>query len=211
MWDKSLKQDCWVSQIKQILQYADMYECMLNNVPCDLDVLSARLKVLNRNKWWLEANDKPKLRTYIQIHDINTRQLIVRKNLTRVERSIITKCKCGVLPIMIETGRYKDVPLEERLCQICTDNVLEDEQHFIGTCSALSEVRDRYKSRFLELGVDMGTMNAECIKAMLQQNCIKLTCELLLELFEERKNLMYDIAINETEVDTSETHTGETA
>ena len=60
-WDKSLKQNCWVDQVKQILQYCNLYDCMLKNVPCDLEVLEARLKVLNRNRWWLEANDKPKL------------------------------------------------------------------------------------------------------------------------------------------------------
>ena len=55
-WDKSLKQNCWVSQVKQILQYCNMYDYMLNNVQCDLDDLEARLKVLNRNRWWVEAN-----------------------------------------------------------------------------------------------------------------------------------------------------------
>ncbi len=73
-WDKSLRQNCWVEQVKQILQHCNMYECMTNNVPCDLEVLEARFKVLNRNRWWLEANDKPKLRTYIQIHDNEIRQ-----------------------------------------------------------------------------------------------------------------------------------------
>ena len=198
-WDKSLRQDCWVSQIKQILQYCDMYECMLKNIPCDLDVLTARLKVLNRNKWWLEANDKPKLRTYVQIHDHDNRRTIVKKNLSRSERSIVTKFKCGVLPIMIETGRYKDVPLEDRLCQICSDHVLEDEEHFIGKCSALSNVRSKYKTRFNELGINIEAMSVECIKNMLHPDCIKLTCELLSELFEERKVLMNNITINEPE------------
>ena len=183
---------------------------MLQNVPCDLDVLHARLKVLNRNKWWLEANDKPKLRTYVQIHDHNSRQAIVKKNLSRVERSMVTKFKCGVLPIMIETGRYKDVPLEERLCQICTAHVLEDEQHFIGTCSALSGVRDRFKTKFMELGVNMEVMNTNCIKSMLHPDCIKLTCELLIDLFEERKVLMYNVTVNDIEEEPGEAHVGKT-
>ncbi len=55
----------------------------------------------------------------------------------------------------------------------------------------------------------METMNVECIKAMLQPNCIKLTCELLTELFEERKTLMYNVTINDEEEETGEIHTGE--
>ena len=183
---------------------------LLNNVPCDLDVLNARLKVLTRNKLWLEANDKNKLRTYIQIHDHENRQTIVKKNLSRAERSIFMKFRCGVLPIMIETGRYKDVPLENRLCQICTDKVLEDEQHFIGKCKALSNMRSKYTARFREFRVNMETMNVECVKAMLHPNCIKLTCELLSEIFEERKILMYNVVCNDEEGDPNETHAGET-
>ena len=49
-WGKSLKLDGWVKQVKHILQYCDMYDCMLNESKCDLEVLEARLKVLNRNK-----------------------------------------------------------------------------------------------------------------------------------------------------------------
>ena len=208
-WDLSLKQNCWVSQVKQILQYCDMYECMRQNIPCDLEVLEARLKVLNRNKWWLEANDKPKLRTFVEIHDNNIKQAIVKKNLSRSHRSIVTKFKCGVLPIMIETGRYKDVPLENRLCQICTDKVIEDEEHFIGKCEALSHVRYKYNVMFREKGVDIETMNASCIKNMLHPDCIKITCHLLTDLFEERKVLMYDVVEEEME-NTNETHVGET-
>ncbi len=208
-WDKSLHQNCWVEQVKQILQHCNMYDCMLNNVPCDLEVLEARLKVLNRNRWWLEANDKPKLRTYIQIHDNSLRQIIVRKNLTRSQRSIVTKFKCGVLPIMIETGRYKDVPLEKRLCQICTDKCIEDEQHFIGSCKALSHVRNSFKERFEEVGIDVQNVNIECIGKMLQPNCIKLTAEMLTNLFEARKELMYDLAVEEEEIFNEETHVGE--
>ena len=56
----------------------------------------------------------------------------------------------------------------------------------------------------------MEVMNVECIKAMLHPDCIKLTCELLTGLFEERKTLMYNVTINDLEEETGEAHIGET-
>ena len=121
----------------------------------------------------------------------------------------MTKFKCGVLPIMIETGRYKDVPLEDRLCQICTDKCVKDEQHFSGTCKALSHIRGKFKEKFCEEGIDIGNISVQTVKSMLHPDHIKLSCDLLQELFEERKVLMYDIVDIDAEVDTNEMHVGE--
>ena len=131
----------------------------------------------------------------------------MKENLSKSNHSIVTTFKCGELPIMIETGRYKAVPLDERLCQICT--VIEDKQHFIGSCSALSHIKDGFKDRFHEAGVNIESMNVQCIKAMLHPDCIKLTCELT-ELFEGRKILMCNVLENEIDGDTGEAHISET-
>ena len=33
--------------------------------------------------------------------------------------------------IKIETGRYTQIPIEYRLCILCEENVIEDENHFL--------------------------------------------------------------------------------
>ena len=33
--------------------------------------------------------------------------------------------------IKIETGRYNQIPIEYRLCILCEENVIEDENHFL--------------------------------------------------------------------------------
>ncbi len=97
---------------------------------CDLDVAEARLKRINRDKWWLEAHSKPKLRTFIRVHDLSQTQVIVKKNLSRSQRSLITKLKCGVMPLALETGRFNDTDEEDRVCVICNTNAVESEIHF---------------------------------------------------------------------------------
>ncbi len=48
----------------------------------------------------------------------------------RKRRSLLTQFRLGILPLHIETGRFRNMKPEERLCFICNTNVIEDEQHF---------------------------------------------------------------------------------
>ena len=49
-------------------------------------------------------------------------------------RAAFCKFRCGVAPIRIETGRYENIDVSQRLCNFC--NVVEDETHIILDCSA---------------------------------------------------------------------------
>ena len=41
----------------------------------------------------------------------------------------------GILPLHVETGRFNNTPVDERICKLCDQNVVEDETHFILHCS----------------------------------------------------------------------------
>lgn len=42
--------------------------------------------------------------------------------------------RCDILPIRIETARYKGEPLDEIICNFCILNKIEDESHFLLKC-----------------------------------------------------------------------------
>ena len=44
-------------------------------------------------------------------------------------RSALSKFRCGVAPIRIETGRYENLTENERVCPFC--NCIEDEVHVL--------------------------------------------------------------------------------
>jgi hypothetical protein len=52
-------------------------------------------------------------------------------NLTRSERSLLTKIRVSAHSLAIETWRYSrpKIPASERFCKFCK-NVMEDEKHF---------------------------------------------------------------------------------
>ena len=55
-------------------------------------------------------------------------------------RSALSKFRCGVAPIRLETGRYEGLPVQERKCPFC-DSV-EDESHVILECALYNDIRE---------------------------------------------------------------------
>ena len=47
------------------------------------------------------------------------------------ERSILANIRLGILPFKVETGRFNNTQPENSLCQMCNDNEIEDETHFL--------------------------------------------------------------------------------
>ena len=180
-----------MSDLKHILQYCNMEDCLGLDRLCDLDVAEAWLKKINREKWWLEAHTKPKLRTFVEIHDRGQTQTIVKRNLSRSQRSLITKLKCGVLPLALETGRFKDIDEELRQCIICTGNHVENEIHFLLKFKALKQTRKPFKAEFKKHIDFKRTPDHDIVKFMLSSDMLKLTCDMVEALYNKRNELMY--------------------
>ena len=56
-------------------------------------------------------------------------------------RSLLAQFRSGILPLGVEVGRYTNVPLDERLCSLCNANAVEDELHFLCSCSLYNDER----------------------------------------------------------------------
>ena len=62
-------------------------------------------------------------------------------------RVAIGQLKVASHRLWIETGRVDDTPQEERVCQLCREEI-ECEEHFICRCRAYEDIRDRYETLF---------------------------------------------------------------
>ena len=56
----------------------------------------------------------------------------------------------GILPFKYETDRYQGIPADNRLCKICSNNVTEDETHFLLKCPTLNPERNVMINAFSE-------------------------------------------------------------
>ena len=65
-------------------------------------------------------------------------------NIDKYERSLCTQLRCGILPLRLETGRYQNINVEMRTCQLCNNGDVEDEMHFLFACDKYSGRRQQF-------------------------------------------------------------------
>ena len=65
-------------------------------------------------------------------------------------RTTLTKYRLSEHSLAIETGRYKKswLPKEERFCQLCKEDKVETELHFLTECTKLQPARTKYFPKF---------------------------------------------------------------
>ncbi len=91
--------------------------------------------------WRTRCMAKPKLRTYNNYKEQLGPEKYVTCHLSRKERSYLAQLRPGSLPIKLETGRFENIKVEERLCELCDARVVEDEEHFLFKCTFNDSIR----------------------------------------------------------------------
>ena len=140
----------------------------------------------------MEATTKSKLRTFIHIYNYDHPGTLINANLSRLQRSLVTKFKVGVLPIRLETGRYKGLGEEKRTCELCLSGEIENELHFIFKCTSLEASRNKIISLLHKRIKGVSEMkDIEILKVMLQEEHVKEFASGLVTMYEHRKELLY--------------------
>ena len=96
----------------------------------------------NVNRIYTQRGSRNKLRTYCKFKTTFETEMYLQKPMAFKMRQAFAKLRCGVAPLRIETGRYEKLPLDQRTCQACNHDVLEDEMHFLISCIAYREERN---------------------------------------------------------------------
>ena len=60
---------------------------------------------ISQNKWHLEALGKSKLCTFVEVHDLENRKVLLKANSECNHRSLVAKLKSGILPLRLETRK----------------------------------------------------------------------------------------------------------
>ena len=185
-WDKSLALDTWGSEIKHIAANIGLHVQLKEGEIYDITAAYNKLLSSSRLRWHLEAQNKPKLRTFLKIHNFDQIQVLAKSQITRYQRSLLSQLKLGILPLKIETERYQGTPLEQRLCKLCDSNQIEDEIHFMFHCPELKDTRILHN-----LQLDQSTDDFVQLSIMLNSENIVSSARYLESLYRCRKNIMY--------------------
>ena len=77
---------------------------------CDIRVLENKLFYNYENEWLEKVDRLPKLRLYRNIKRYFRTKNYLWMNIPNFQRSPLAQLRCGILPIRIETGRYRGEP-----------------------------------------------------------------------------------------------------
>ena len=106
-----------------------------------IKAVNVNLESKQKTLWEKEVTSQNKLRFYrIFKSDLNVEQF-VRINLPMSHRSLLSQLRYGILPLRIETGRFINLPVNERKCVFCSDDAVETEIHFLFECQLYTTLR----------------------------------------------------------------------
>jgi hypothetical protein len=115
----------------------------------------------------------------------------VMARLSRTHRSALARFRAGVPLINVELGHYRNLPLNQRLCNVC--NTIEDECHVFFDCPLYDNIRQRLLQCVYQLVPNFQEQNRICkLGTILSHNgLVKVTAKACYELMEERKRNIY--------------------
>ena len=181
--------DSWASEVKHIAATLGLPTTLNENEEYNISICHNKLLAASRQKWQLESERKPKLRSFIQVHNFDHIQTLVKSDVSRYQRSLLSQLKFGILPLKIETDRYQGIPLEQRICKLCSTNSIESEFHFMFHCPALHETRVAANEK-LNLNLDFSD-DCQKLKAFLDKLNIRKCGKYIEMLYKARQNIVY--------------------
>lgn len=144
-------------------------------------------KDLNREQA-ARGNGRNKLRTYRIFKKEYKCEPYLKCSMSRQHRSAYAKFRCGVAPLRIETGRYENIHLNNRVCFNCQTEI-EDERHALINCPLYSDFRDAVfekcqlsNNQFLDMDdYEKLTFILNCNQVHLLRSCAKFCHNILVK------------------------------
>lgn len=105
------------------------------------------LEGLFTKMWSNQVTIQTKLDLYRQLKSVFTSSpdKYLSNITSHLYRTTVTKLRISAHQLGIETGRYTNTPREKRLCPLCDDNRLDNEDHLLSECNlpSLSNARKK--------------------------------------------------------------------
>ena len=192
---------CWERRVRNYFTDLGTWHLLENCTHSTKHIVKlVRLKLISKDKdrWKSELfNDRNnvngnKLRTYRLFKSNLETEHYVSAIMPRALRSILAKFRSGSLPLLIETGRYSKVPLQNRICKLCNSDQNEDELHFLLNCEFFEDLRRPLLFKAQRCNTDFTRLN-NTVKFIFLMNHINLThilASTLCEMFKRRKQFI---------------------
>ena len=126
----------------------------------------------------------------------------VKVFMSRKQRTLLAQLRLGILPLEIETGRFRNVKdavtgnfrklrEDERICKICEMNQVENEFHFICVCPKYDVQRTEFYQKVGEKTPQFISMNSNEKIVYLLKIEPHLLARFIESIWNIRQNLLY--------------------
>lgn len=136
----------WATQIKNILQCHGFDYVWRQQFDINIPFALIRQRILDTYKqiWYSEINNSNRLQAYsIFKHNFEIENYL-NFEIDPKYKLALTRFRTSSHSLMIETGRYENIPREQRICQFCNMRKVEDEYHFLLVCPNYRDLRRKF-------------------------------------------------------------------
>jgi hypothetical protein len=134
----------WASYTHAIMKEVGLEEEWQQEEVGDLegwkDLVHRKVEEWEKSRWRQGVASKRKLRTYARLkEELGFEQYLNSPNIKG--RRHMTRLRGGSNCLRIERGRWERKAVEERVCLMCNDGRVEDEEHFMLDCALYEDLR----------------------------------------------------------------------
>ncbi len=124
------------------------------------------------------------LYTYVTFKDTYEVEPYALSFVNRKHRSYLAQYRCGILPSEIETGRWQNKPVEERICKVCGSGEVENEFHFIFSSTLYNDISATFLQNIGNTIPNIMELNeVSQIKVFISKNFVCLFAKLICDMF----------------------------
>ena len=163
----------WAYHIKSIFDNIGMSYIWQNQSDIDsfnVKLIIQRILDIYKQSWYSNINNSNKLEYYNKYKHTFALEKYMNCIFDKKFRISLTKFRLSAHDLAIETGRYTNVPREQRFCLQCNMNVVETEYHFLLACPKYRELRHKYFKRYFchwpNLNKFESLMSSQCTKTI---------------------------------------------
>lgn len=137
----------WVAEVKDLLCLCNLSEIWDSQNVDDIDELmgmfSSRFKTHLFHDWKSDVCTLSKLDTYREFKNTITPEKYIFEVKIYAHRIALSRFRCSAHCLRIELDRGK-LQRDQRICQLCNTNQIENEYHFLLICPFFREFRELY-------------------------------------------------------------------
>ena len=140
----------WAYHVKYTLSEIGMTNLWLNQNGSNFlyKTIEQRITDIFKQKWYSNINNSSRLESYsIYKHSFQREKCLKCISIDKF-RIALSKLRLSSHYLAIELGRHLNIQRENRPCPNCNQNVVENEHHFLLTCTKYHELCKQYPKKY---------------------------------------------------------------